>query len=76
MITAVYPSEMTAGVVKSLESLTPEEYALLVSPLGRHGCDEDAAGCILWLASKAGSWLSGNVVLTDGGKLSIIPGTY
>lgn len=67
---------MTRGVVQAVQQLTPEEYAIQVSPLGRHGRTEDAAGCILWLASKAGAWLSGNVIVTDGGKLSVIPGTY
>lgn len=74
----VYPSEMTKEIVKATEDLkrNPEAYASQVSPLGRHGNAQDIAGCILWLASKAGSWLSGMVVVTDGGKLSITPSTY
>ncbi|KAJ0122154.1 short chain dehydrogenase reductase [Diaporthe amygdali] len=72
----LYPSEMTEGIVKSSEQLTPEDYALKVSPLGRAGNIEDMAGCVLWLASKAGAWLSGNIVVTDGGKLGIVPSSY
>ncbi|KKY31577.1 putative short chain dehydrogenase reductase [Diaporthe ampelina] len=72
----LYPSEMTEGIVKSSEQLSPEEYALRISPLGRAGNIEDMAGCILWLASKAGAWLSGNIIVTDGGKLGIIPSGY
>nr|A0A142I726.1 RecName: Full=Short-chain dehydrogenase/reductase PhomF'; AltName: Full=Phomopsin biosynthesis cluster protein F' [Diaporthe leptostromiformis]AMR44278.1 putative short chain dehydrogenase reductase [Diaporthe leptostromiformis] len=72
----LYPSEMTAGIVKSFEQLSPEERATRVSPLGREGNTEDMAGCILWLASKAGAWLSGNVVVSDGGKLSVTPSSY
>lgn len=67
---------MTEGIVKSSEQLSPEEYALRISPLGRAGNVEDMAGCILWLASKAGAWLSGNIIVTDGGKLGLIPSGY
>ncbi|KAF7561315.1 hypothetical protein G7046_g2834 [Stylonectria norvegica] len=72
----LYPSEMTKGIVKATEQLDPEAYARQVSPLSRHGNAQDMAGCILWLSSKAGSWLSGVVVVTDGGKLAITPSTY
>jgi NAD(P)-dependent dehydrogenase (short-subunit alcohol dehydrogenase family) len=72
----VYPSEMTEQIVKQTTQLTPDEYAMKVSPLGRPGNAEDVAGCILWLASKAGAWLSGNVVVTDGGKLGLVPSSY
>lgn len=64
------------AILKYEKTLTPEEYATRISPLGRPGSAEDMAGCILWLASKAGAWLSGMVVVTDGGKLSIVPSTY
>lgn len=72
----LYPSEMTAEVVKSAEQLSPEEQEARVSPLGRPGNTEDMAGCILWLASRAGAWVSGNVVVTDGGKLGVVPSSY
>lgn len=67
---------MTRDMVKAADKLTPEEFAIQVSPLGRSGNAEDAAGCILWLASRTGSWLSGMVVVMDGGKLGTIPSTY
>lgn len=67
---------MTDGIVKASEQLSSEEYALRISPLGRAGNTEDMAGCILWLASKAGAWLSGNIIVTDGGKLGLIPSGY
>ncbi|KAK3373224.1 short-chain dehydrogenase/reductase [Lasiosphaeria ovina] len=74
----LYPSEMTAGVVAATEQLAPDspDYATKVSPLGRPGNTEDMAGCILWLASRAGAWLSGLVLVTDGGKLGVVPASY
>jgi NAD(P)-dependent dehydrogenase (short-subunit alcohol dehydrogenase family) len=67
---------MTEQIVKGTEHLTSEEYEMKVSPLGRPGNAEDVAGCILWLASRAGAWISGNVLVTDGGKLGVVPSTY
>ncbi|CAN8096137.1 unnamed protein product [Discula destructiva] len=73
----LYPSQMTEGIVEDMQNkLSPEELATRVSPLGRAGNAEDMAGCILWLASKAGAWLSGMIVVTDGGKLSIVASSY
>lgn len=67
---------MTGSIVDHASKLSPEEYATRISPLDRPGDVEDMAGCILWLASRAGAWLSGMVVVTDGGKLSVVPATY
>lgn len=45
-------------------------------PLKKEGTVEDMAGAILFLASRAGAYLSGMVMLTDGGRLGIVPSTY
>lgn len=45
-------------------------------PAERVGDIKDMAGTILFLASRAGGYVNGNVLLTDGGRLSILPGTY
>jgi len=31
---------------------------------------------ILWLCGRAGAYLNGNVVLTDGGRLGVMPSSY
>lgn len=36
-------------------------------PLGRFGTPEDAAGLACFLASDAAAWLTGQVVVLDGG---------
>ena len=46
-----------------------------VVPLGRMGDVEDMAGQILYLASRAGSYCNGNIILIDGGRLTTFPGT-
>lgn len=67
---------MTTGATEAIAKMTDEEKSSRVSPLGRLGSTEDMAGCILWLASKAGAWIDGMVVVTDGGRLSVLPSTY
>lgn len=47
-----------------------------IVPLQRAGTEEDMAGAILFLTSRAGAYLNGNVVVTDGGRLSVLPSTY
>jgi NAD(P)-dependent dehydrogenase (short-subunit alcohol dehydrogenase family) len=44
-------------------------------PLGRLGDETDMAGQILYLASRAGAYLNGNVIVVDGGRLGTFPST-
>ncbi len=48
----------------------------LLVPLGRYGTVEDMAGLILYLASRAGSYVNGGVFLNDGGRLTLFPSTF
>jgi NAD(P)-dependent dehydrogenase (short-subunit alcohol dehydrogenase family) len=57
-----FPSKMMAFILDE----HAEEVAAQV-PLGRIGRPEDMAGTALFLASKAGSFLSGTVIPVDGG---------
>jgi len=63
----IYPSEMTLPIPKLNRAAIPMQ---------RPGTDQDMAGAILYLASRAGAYVTGNVVITDGGRLSIHPATY
>ena len=36
-------------------------------PRGRIGSPEDVAGTVIWLASRAGAYLTGAVIPLDGG---------
>ncbi|KAL8945882.1 MAG: hypothetical protein Q9222_007641 [Ikaeria aurantiellina] len=66
----LYPSELSAPIIGN--GIFPKEKI----PAERVGSEEDMAGCILYMTSRAGAYLSGMVVVTDGGRLSVMPGTY
>ncbi|MCE2392692.1 MAG: SDR family oxidoreductase [Proteobacteria bacterium] len=41
-----------------------------LTPLGRYGTVDDAAGCALFLASELSAWVTGTTVHMDGGALA------
>lgn len=71
---AVFPSDMTDHLIQFLNSNPDATKALL--PVGRPGTVEDMAGLILWLASHAGGYVSGSIMLADGGLLSATHASY
>lgn len=66
----MFPSELAAGIIG--DGILPKDKI----PLERVGTEEDMAGAILFLTSKAGAYLTGNVLVIDGGRLSIFPASY
>lgn len=66
-----YPTEMTIGFLKGAEAsggLKREQF-----PAQRAGTIEDMGGIALFLVSKAGAYINGQVIVTDGGMLSVPP---
>lgn len=45
-------------------------------PAERTGTEEDMAGTVLYLASRAGAFTNGSIVLLDGGKLAVSASGY
>lgn len=45
-------------------------------PHGKPGEYEDMAATILRLVGRGGAYINGNVEILDGGRLSVMPGTY
>jgi len=66
----LFPSELASGIIGD------GVFARSVIPLERVGTEEDMAGAILFLTSRAGAYVTGNVMLLDGGRLSLNPATY
>ncbi|PTB70294.1 NAD(P)-binding protein [Trichoderma citrinoviride] len=74
----LYPSEITERDIRASSTEIREEGSLPGSfiPLARMGTEEEFAGAMLYLTSKAGGYVDGTVLLTDGGRLSIATSTY
>lgn len=69
----LYPSDMSAPI---LAKNTGKSIPKSSIPAERVGTEEDMAGAILYLTSMAGGYCNGNVIITDGGRLSVMPATY
>lgn len=72
LIEAVYGSEIMDNIIGSVGGRFPKSMV----PLQRAGSVEDIAGAVLFLTSKAGTYLSSSVIVTDGGRLSVLPSSY
>lgn len=65
-VNAVAPALVKTHFAKALWE-PDEERANAMHPLGRMGLPEDVAAAVLFLASEAGSWVTGQVYVLDGG---------
>ena len=78
----VFPSNMSAPlltpfkIAKDKEITEDGAFARSYLPAERAGSEEDMAGIILYMVSKAGAYINGSVMLVDGGKLATVPATY
>jgi NAD(P)-dependent dehydrogenase (short-subunit alcohol dehydrogenase family) len=62
-----FQSKMMEATLKEFE-----DALVAASPLGRIGQDDDIAGAIVYLSSRAGAFVNGAVIPVDGG-LSLVP---
>ncbi|KAI1310743.1 short chain dehydrogenase [Xylaria venustula] len=67
----LYPSEMSAAILARSGPIVKSQV-----PLERVGDEQDMGGAILYLASRAGAYCNGTVVVTDGGRLTTFPSTF
>ncbi|PRB77466.1 SDR family oxidoreductase [Pseudomonas sp. MYb185] len=63
-----FPSDMTSGFFEAVPNL--RENMLAQIPAGRFGSAEDVGGMVIFLASRAGAYLTGSITALDGGLLS------
>ncbi|RSL96105.1 hypothetical protein CEP52_011678 [Fusarium oligoseptatum] len=72
----LFPTDLTESLIKGNDPTADGAYPLDQIPAERAGRPEDIMGPLLYLASRAGAYCTGNCVITDGGRLSITPATY
>lgn len=63
-------TDFPGGFWDMIRTSDPERYDKTAGsfPFGRFGTEQDIAGVMLFLASPAGSWITGQTILVDGGQ--------
>lgn len=73
----LFPSDMSAPIVEAAGGSMTGGKCIPIDksqvPLGRMGDENDMAGQILYLASRAGAYCNGNTMVVDGGRLGTFP---
>ncbi len=72
----MFPSELAAGMIGNRK---PEDETYdnpVFIPARKFGGDEEMAGNVLYLASRAGSFANGLILVTDGGRIAVTPSSY
>jgi NAD(P)-dependent dehydrogenase (short-subunit alcohol dehydrogenase family) len=71
-VNAIAPETTETLQVRPSRWIPPEKQHLVpyLTPLGRFGTPDDAAGCALFLASDLSAWVTGTTVHVDGGALA------
>ena len=74
----LFPSDLAAPLIEIYNQSTDEDGKLDRKriPEERTGVEEDMAGTLLYLASRAGADNNGSVCVLDGGLLSVIAASY
>ncbi|KAK9450465.1 uncharacterized protein V1518DRAFT_212547 [Limtongia smithiae] len=73
----MYPSQMTGSDFDAETNKTQlKPYPTSIIPMGRAGSEQEMGGAILYMASAAGGYSTGSVLVTDGGRLSKFPSVY
>jgi NAD(P)-dependent dehydrogenase (short-subunit alcohol dehydrogenase family) len=71
MVNAIAPGVFRTSLNQALLDATPRGQELLMrTPMGRFGCVEELAGAAVFLASDAASFVTGHVLVVDGGFLA------
>ncbi|KAK3994385.1 gluconate 5-dehydrogenase [Cladorrhinum sp. PSN332] len=72
----LFPSELASGLIGQRDAGKESYDDPWFIPARRFGGDEEMAGLILYLAGRPGSYCNGSVFVADGGRLSVMLGSY
>jgi len=73
---AVFPSELSAPLLAGKEPTKEGAFPKSFIPAQKTGDEQDMAGTILYMASRAGAYCNGLILVIDGGRLTLLPGSY
>ena len=71
-----FPSEMADQFIQKRDPATENVDDPSFIPARRFGGEEEMGGTVLYLASRAGSFCNGLVLVNDGGRLGVTQSTY
>lgn len=73
----LFPTDLAEGLFNKAEDPSVEgAFPKSFIPAERLGGTSDIAGFVLYVASQAGAYLNGNIMVLDGGRMSQVPNTY
>ena len=75
-VNALAPGYVPTRMSKGLEVFGDKASLQEPITLGRMGSPEDMAGACLYFASRAGAWVTGTVLVVDGGWLANVNGMF
>jgi NAD(P)-dependent dehydrogenase (short-subunit alcohol dehydrogenase family) len=69
-INAVAPGIIDTSMIQRFSGGTPEGRQAMISqePIGRMGQPEEIATAVIWLCSDAASFVTGHIMVIDGGQ--------
>ncbi|KAK3061051.1 hypothetical protein LTS18_007127 [Coniosporium uncinatum] len=76
MAPGLFPTDLSAPLLVGKDATQEGAFPPSFIPAERTGDETDAAGMILYLASRGGAYANGCVLLVDGGRLGMLPATY
>jgi NAD(P)-dependent dehydrogenase (short-subunit alcohol dehydrogenase family) len=68
-VNAIAPGFVPSSMSQQLTTYASADAIATGIPLGRLGSPEDMAGAALYLASRAGAWVTGSIFTVDGGSV-------
>ncbi|KAK4160478.1 gluconate 5-dehydrogenase [Cladorrhinum sp. PSN259] len=72
----LFPSELASGLIGSRDAGKESYDDPKFIPARRFGGDEEMAGLVLYLAGRPGAYCNGSIFVADGGRLSVMLGSY
>ncbi|KAF2098192.1 dehydrogenase with different specificitie [Rhizodiscina lignyota] len=72
----LFPSDISAPLLAGKDGTQEGAFPANFIPAEKTGDDQDMAGAILYLTSRAGAYLNGNILVIDGGRMGVLNTSY
>ena len=66
-VNAIAPGYVPSRMSRGLLNYAPEQKLTASVPMGRFGSAQDIGGAAVYLSSPAGAWVTGTIMVVDGG---------